>query len=281
MRHKILFTLCSVAAIGLSGCTTNTDAEIDRALQDVNAIEESGLNHLMLEAADPEEAVSYFQRTLLQYPDRLDIRRGLAQSLTRASRPTDAVRAWQHVVEHPEATNEDRVFHADALIRDNQWEEAETVLAAIPPTHETYDRYRLEAMIADSNQDWERADSFYETAAGLTTQPAGVLNNWGYSLLTRGDFVEAEDMFRRALRYDGSNFTIKNNLVLARAVQRKYDLPVIRMTQIERAHLLHTMALAAIRQGDIIMGKTLLEDAINTHPQHFDAAIRALEALEA
>ena len=50
-----------------------------------------------------------------------------------------------------------------------------------PPTHETYDRYRLEAIVADSNKEWKRADSFYEIAAGLTTTPASVLNNWGFS----------------------------------------------------------------------------------------------------
>ena len=107
-----------------------------------------------------------------------------------------------------------------------------------------------------------------------------MLNNWGYSKLTRGDFAGAEKLFREALTYDADMFTAKNNLVLARGAQRKYDLPVVQMTQIERAQLLHTLALAAIKQGDVTMGKALLEDAIDTHPQHFDAAVRALRALE-
>jgi len=75
-------------------------------------------------------------------------------------------------------------------------------------------------------------------------------------------------------------FTAKNNLVLARSAQRKYDLPVVPMTQIERAQLLHTAALSAIKQGDVQTGKSLLSQAIETHPQHFDAAVRSLEALE-
>jgi hypothetical protein len=75
-------------------------------------------------------------------------------------------------------------------------------------------------------------------------------------------------------------FTAKNNLVLARGAQRNYSIPVIPMTQIERAQLMHTMALAAIKQNDITIGKSLLNDAINTHPQHFEEATRALEALE-
>ena len=89
-------------------------------------------------------------------------------------------------------------------------------------------------MVADANEEWARADSFYETALGLTTTPAGVLNNWGYSKLTRGDYGGAERLFTDALRHDPDLFTAKNNLVLARGAQRQYDLPVIQMTQIER-----------------------------------------------
>ena len=87
-------------------------------------------------------------------------------------------------------------------------------------------------------------------------------------------------MFVEALHHDPSLFTAKNNLVLARAAQRRYELPLIEMTQTERAELLHTMALAAIRQGDIETGRALLREAIATHPQHFEAAANALAALQ-
>jgi len=136
-------------------------------------------------------------------------------------------------------------------------------------------------MVADSNKEWQKADSFYEVAAGLTTTPAGVLNNWGYSKLTRGDFAGAEKLFGEALRQDSAMFTAKNNLVLARGAQRNYSLPVVPMSQVERAQLLQTLGLTAVKQGDIETGKTLMRDAIATHPQHFEEAVRALSALEA
>jgi Tfp pilus assembly protein PilF len=136
-------------------------------------------------------------------------------------------------------------------------------------------------MIADANKDWERSDSFYQPAVGLTTNPASVMNNWGYSKLSRGKYKEAERLFVDAIRQDSSLFTAKNNLMLARGAQRDYTLPVIPMEQTERARLLHTMALSAIKQGDVEIGKGLLRDAIETHPQHFDEAVRALRALEA
>ena len=280
MRHSILLSLCTVATMSLAACSDNGDAQVDRALQDINGVEDANFNDLFLDVGEPEEAVGYFTRALSTDPDRIDLQRGLAKSLIRAKKPTEAVTAWQAVVSHPEATNEDRVELADAFIRVNQWDKAKATLDTVPPTHESFKRYRLEAMIADGRQQWDKADSFYETAVSLTTTPAKVYNNWGYSKLTRGDYVGAERHFIDALRHEQDLFTAKNNLVLARGAQRKYDLPVVQMDQEERAQLLHTMALAAIKQNDVTIGKGLLREAIDTHPRHFEEATRALRALE-
>ena len=280
MRHPIYLSLFVAGAMVLSGCEQSKGPEVDRAFQGVNVVDESNLNDVMLNVADANEAVSYFQRATSEKPDRIDLQRGLAKSLVRAKRYTEGVGAWKKVTDHAEATDDDRVDYADALIRNNEWERADKVLDAIPPTFETFKRYRLEAMIADSNQDWKKADSFYETAVGLTTRPAGVMNNWGYSKLTRGDFPAAERLFSDAIRQDESLFTAKNNLVLARGAQKKYSLPVMPVTQVERAQLLYTLGLSAVKQGDTTIGKGLLRDAIETHPQHFEAAVRSLRALE-
>ena len=281
MRHPILMSLSLAATVALTACGNQSgDAQVNRALRDVNVVDETNLNDVMLTVGDPNEAVNYFARASENDPGRIDLMRGLATSLVRAQRPADAIPAWEAVVAHPEATPDDSVDLADAQIRDNQWDAAEVTLDSVPPTHETYKRYRLEAMIADSNQEWDNADSFYETAAGLTTQPAGVFNNWGFSKLTRGDYPGAERLFSDAIRQDSSLFTAKNNLVLARGAQRKYDLPVIQMTQIERAQLLYTLALSAIKQNDVTIGRGLLREAIDTHPQYFEAAVRSLRALE-
>ena len=281
MRRPILVALCLTGAVVLSACQKSPDAEVQRALKDVNVIDESNLSDIMLTVGDPNEAVAYFSRTAEQNPDRIDLKRGLASSLIRAGRAAEAVGAWRDTVAHPESNNEDRVGLADALIRTNDWKAAEAELNKIPPTFESFERYRLEAMVADSNKQWKKADSFYEIAAGLTTKPAGVLNNWGFSKLTRGDAAGAEKLFTQALTYDPSRFTTKNNLVLARGTQRKYDLPVVQMSQAEKAELLYTLALTAIKQNDVSVGKQLLREAVETHPQHFEAAARSHPTLEA
>ncbi|MEL7116662.1 MAG: tetratricopeptide repeat protein [Pseudomonadota bacterium] len=280
MRHIVaVFCMGSLMLLGACG-NAKKDADVDRALKNMNVIDETNLNDIMLTVADPNEAVDYFKRASQEEPERIEFRRGLGKSLIRAKRATEAVAVWRGVVEHKEVTNEDRVDYADALIRNGDWDVADEELDKIPPTYETYRRYRLEAMVADSNKEWEKSDSFYETAVGLTTKPAGVLNNWGYSKLSRGEFGEAERLFTEAIVYDTSLFTAKNNLALARGAQRKYELPVVEMSQVERAQLLHTLGLSAVKQGDVAIGKSLLQEAIDTHPQHFEAAVRSLRALE-
>ena len=280
MRHLVFVTLCLGGAVFLAGCQKNSDAQVQRALKDVNVIDEANLNDIMLTVGDPNEAVAYFQGALQKDPGRIDLMRGLGKSLVRAGKPMEAAKVLERIVTMEGNNPEDKVMLADAQIRSNEWARAKGTLATIPPTHETFDRYRLEAMVADSDKNWKKADSFYEIAAGLTTKPSGIYNNWGFSKLTRKDFGGAERLFSQALTYDPTMFTAKNNLVMSRAAQRKYDLPVIEMTQTERAELLYTMALAAIKQGDVSVGKGLLQQAVDTHPQHFEAAARSLAALD-
>lgn len=280
MRHLVFVTLCLGGAVFLAGCQKNSDAQVQRALKDVNVIDEANLNDIMLTVSDPKEAVAYFQGALQKDPGRIDLMRGLSKSLVRAGKPMEAAQVLERIVSMEGSNPEDKVMLADAQIRSNEWARAKATLATIPPTHETFDRYRLEAMVADSDKNWKKADSFYEIAAGLTTKPSGIYNNWGFSKLTRKEFAGAERLFSQALTYDPTMFTAKNNLVMSRAAQRKYDLPVIDMTQTERAELLYTMALAAIKQGDVSVGKGLLQQAVDTHPQHFEAAARSLAALD-
>ena len=280
MRHPIFLAALAAGAFGLGGCMGSDKAEVSKAIDTVNAVDATNLSDIMLTVGDPREAVSYFTRATNEHPERIDLQRGLGKSMVRAGQAEAAIGVWTRVIAMPEGGNDDRVALADAQIRAGKWEAAKATLNAIPPTHETFERYKLEAMVADSEKNWKKADSFYETAAGLTTRPSGVLNNWGFSKLTRGDAKGAETLFAEALSYDSTSFTTKNNLVMARAAQHKYDLPVVEMTQTERAKLLYTAALSAIKQGDVTIGKGLLQDAVDTSPVYFEEAARALEALD-
>ena len=269
----------ALACAALAGCAGGGPGA-ERRPNELVEIDPAELNEVMLAVAEPGEAVAHFRRTAEARPGDAATRRGLATSLMRADRPEEAAPVWRALAEGPGGTPEDGVALAEALIRTGDWAGARAALGAVPPTHETARRYRLEAMVADAGEDWARADAFYEIAAELATAPAGVLNNWGFSKLSRGDPEGAERLFARALDADPTLFTAKNNLALARGARGLYEVPLVPMTQAERATLLHTLALSAIRSGDVAIGRTLLRDAVETHPQHFDAAARALAALE-
>jgi Flp pilus assembly protein TadD len=266
-------------AVVLTGCQNATSKETAEK-KVIGVIDETDLNDIMLTVADPNEAVNYFQNALTKDPKRVEFKRGLAQSLMRAKRIPEAVSVYEELVEAKSSTNQDRINYAEVLIRDNKWKPAKTQLDMVPPTIETFQRYRLEAMIADSNKDWKKADSFYETAAGMTTQPASVYNNWGFSKLTRGNVKEAERLFVKSITYDKSLFTAKNNLILARGTQRNYQMPVIPVTDEERAVLLYTLGLSAVKQNDQDVAVGLFQEAIDVHPRHFPEAQRALTSLE-
>jgi Flp pilus assembly protein TadD len=279
MGKPLMGAIALASLLVISACAENGDASKSKDLDPTSVVDATDLNDIMLTVADPNEAVEYFRTSLQKDPKRIEFRRGMAKSLIRAKRATEAVPVFEKLVEMKGSTDQDRIDLAEARIRTNDWKGAEAELNKVPPTVETYQRYRLEAMIADSQKKWKKADSFYEIAAGLTTQPSNVMNNWGYSKMARGDYKAAEKLFIEAITYDRKLFTAKNNLVLARAAQKNYALPVIPMSEEEKAQLMYTSGLSAVKQGDTDIGRGLLQDAIDTHPRHFEEAVRSLESL--
>lgn len=279
-RTSHLKRVAVLATVVVAGCSNpDADREALQSLDGLNVIDESGLSDIMLDYSDPDQAVVYFRNSLAQEPDRVDFKQGYAKSLLRAGRAAEAVVAYQALEADGEITDADRLNYAEALIQNNEWERAEAQLDAIPPTIETYDRYRLEAMIADIRKEWKKADSYYDIARGMTTQPAAIYNNWGISKMSRGDRTGAEELFLKAISFDSELFSAKNNLAISRARRKVYDLPIVPMTKVEEAQLLHNIALQAIRNGDVDIGRGLLEEAIETHPQYFEEAVAKLDAL--
>ena len=99
MRQAFLISACLAGAVALSACDKKSGEEtVERAFQDVNVIDESNLNEVMLTVADPNQAVNYFRDTAKGEPDRIDLQRGLATSLIRAKRSTEAVVVWKKTV---------------------------------------------------------------------------------------------------------------------------------------------------------------------------------------
>ena len=70
MRHFFLIPVCLAGGLTLAACTEKGDETVERAFQDVNVVDETNLNDVMLTVADPNEAVDYFLRACnLGVPD--------------------------------------------------------------------------------------------------------------------------------------------------------------------------------------------------------------------
>lgn len=243
-------------------------------------IEAAELSDLLLTAGDPEESVAYFQRALAQEPNRVDFRRGLAISLTRAKRYPEAARIYQEMIAIGQAEPADRLEYAFVQARLDKWDDVRSILSGLPDGLNTARRHMGDAMLADHEQNWTASDAAYARAETLSTNPAGVLNNWGVSRMSRGDLTGAEATFERALTFNSRLFNAKNNLAIVRGLQGNFQLPVVPMTETEKAIILNNLGLIALRKGEEGIAKGLFAAAVDAHPQHYGAAADRLAALE-
>ncbi len=268
----------TVTAMGLSACESVSDKEDPLA---GSIIDEANLNDLMLTAADPSDAALYFEQSLAREPDRADFRRGLAISLSRAKRYKEAARVFQELITLDQDQPTDRLEYAFVAMRLDRWDDVRTLSQSFPDGLQTPRRYSIDAMLADQDNDWAAADAAYERAEKLSAQPAAVLNNWGVSQMSRGDLSAAAKTFERAIAFDARLFSAKNNLAIVRGLQGRYELPLVPLSDEERAVLLNNLGIIAMRRGDEKIARGLFAAAVAAHPQHYSGAADKLAALEA
>jgi Flp pilus assembly protein TadD len=279
MKSRVMLWLVLSATItGISACERVSDKEDPLA---ESIIDEADLNDLMLTAADPSNAVEYFEEALAREPDRADFRRGLATSYSRDKRYAEAARVFQELITLDQDKPADRLEYAFVAMRLDNWDEVRALAQSFPSGLQTPRRYVIDAMLADQNSEWEVADAAYARAEKLSTRPAAVLNNWGVSQMSRGDLKAAEATFSRAISFDSSLFSAKNNLAIVRGLQGEYRMPLVPLSGEERAVLFNNLGIIAMRRGDERTARNLFEAAVTTNPQHYTGAADRLAALEA
>ncbi|MFT6772920.1 MAG: Tfp pilus assembly protein PilF [Paracoccaceae bacterium] len=279
-RRVAAAALVLTAGFLLQGCELSQEEKAALSSGTVNAVDENNLNDIMLTLADSPAAVEYYRRALGREPERLDLKRGYALSLARDRQHAEARLVFDDLVAKGGAQPADLVVFARSLAMLDDFEAAAATLDRLPAGYASARDQQLRGMIADHHRDWPAADAYYDTARKLTAQPAPIYNNIGVSKMARGDMAGAEQAFRQALIHDPRMFEAKNNLALSYALQKQYRIPVISLTEEERAILLHNIALVALRQGDETVAVGLLQQSVKIHPRHWAPAAEKLATLQ-
>jgi Tfp pilus assembly protein PilF len=274
-RRAGAVSLALVAALG--GCES-VGQKADPLAADV--VQETGLGDVILNSGDPRAAVTYFEGAVQREPGRADLLRSLAQAYARAGRLSDADSAYGALATRGGAEAADYVEKGIVAVRLGDWTRAGEAAALIPAEHESARRWLLAALLADNDRRWDAADEAYARAAAAATRPAPVLNNWGVSLMARGDRARAAETLAQAVAADPKMLAAKNNLAVVRALDGDYSLPQTPLTDEERAILSYNIGVVALRQGDQAAARRLFTAAAEAHPQHFRPAMEQLAALE-
>ncbi|MEM8991612.1 MAG: tetratricopeptide repeat protein [Pseudomonadota bacterium] len=270
---------CAFAALlGLAACQSTFDGKEDPLAQSV--IDEADLNSLLLTAGDPAAAVTYFEQAVAREPERADFRQNLARAYGRVKRFPEAARVYQELVNLEQDRDADRLEYAFVNIRLQAFEDARRLAETLPQRMDTPRRHLLDGLLADHQEDWTTADASYARAVELSTRPAEIYNNWGVSKMSRGELEQAIRDFRQAISFDSRRFSAKNNLAIAKGLQGDYQLPIVPLTDTERAIIMNNLGLIALRKGDDRAARGLFASAVETHPQHYQGAADRLAALE-
>ena len=88
VRHGLMRAIaCGMALAGLVGCGALDNGKRPTLEGELDVIDATGLNDIMLTMANPEEAVAHFRAALIREPENPEFMRGLATSLVRAKQP--------------------------------------------------------------------------------------------------------------------------------------------------------------------------------------------------
>lgn len=131
----------------------------------------------------------------------------------------------------------------------------------------------------DRRRNWEAADEAYGRATSLSPTPHIVQNNWGMSLLARGNAAGAAVKFRRALEIVPEFEVAKTNLQLSLGMQGRYREALAGTDERSMPTALNNVGYAAMLRGDKNEAEKLLSRAVEDSPRFNVAASKNLKYL--
>lgn len=141
--------------------------------------------------------------------------------------------------------------------------------------------WNLAGVIADQRGEFDRADLSYGKALELAPRSAEALNNQGWSLMLRGQWMGAAERFRKALEVNPASSIARSNLDLAEAALAT-DLPARRSGEISQAYAarLNDVGVIAEAAGDRKRAIAAFSQAVSLYPRWSEKAARNLAQAE-
>jgi Flp pilus assembly protein TadD len=136
-------------------------------------------------------------------------------------------------------------------------------------------------VLADMDDDYTRAITYYEVALDHNPESAMLLNNLGYSYYLAGNLPAAEQHFRMAISIQEDYKPAIANLGLIYARRGKYDQSVDFLgTIMSRTQAYNDVGYIAFHNDDLQEAAGLLTEAIRSSPTYYETAYQNLAKVE-
>ena len=215
-----------------------------------------------------------------QQGDRVDrLRAGSAASVGRHAEALSlySAQAHKYPADPKLADGAARAAYRLGRVADaQQWSQRATALPGAG-----WSAWNLSGVIADLRGEFDRADLAYGKALALAPNRAEVLNNQGWSLLLRGQWMGAAERFRKALDANPASTIARSNLELAEAALAT-DLPARRAGETSQSYAarLNDTGVIAEAAGDRTRAVAAFAQAVAMHPRWSETAAANLANAE-
>lgn len=169
---------------------------------------------------------------------------------------------------------------ADLRLGDSAGAEA-ALAAAVAQDPSAWRAWNGLAHLHDAAGRWAEADEAYARALAHSSEPELVHNNWGMSLLARGDHAAAAGRFEDALRARPGFATADTNLRIALAMGGQSDHVLSTTPDPDLPEVLNNLGYIAMVQGDLQRAEAYFHQALEASPRFYGRAFENLQRLAA
>lgn len=274
--------LGAALASGLTGCFATPSKQIDISLKEsLPAANTAQSGWRYLDQGEYGAAIPAFQLALSKNPDDENLHFGIAESF----RYLGAIERAE--IYYAKLLNSARyrvgaltgVGYIKLASQDNSGA-YEMFSQAIAEDDTAWKAWLGLASLSDQARDWIEAELSYQNALATTDKRAVVLNNYGISMLARGDAAAALVYFEMAEQIAPNSERIKNNRIFAQLDvnngRRRSDN---HLNGKELAKRLNNRGYIEMVRGNSSKAEEYFAEAIDAHPSFYATAHKNLKTL--